>query len=296
MRREFKGGIITIMAIILIALILLYPQLTAPNEGTQGNHNETEIIISINFGKKVVEMRNITPGYNVIDALEKIANVSTAYNGKFVTGINGINQNRTFFWFYYVNGMLSNIGASSYKIHPGDKIRWDFHRWDQSFIQYAEIADFPEPFLHGFDGKVYNTTIVYEKRYYEYALTLQSYFKKLGVSVKITENVSKEEIQSCNIIIIGDVPSITDTLGSIHDKLGWFYYSRDGFIVDSNNEEYRGAFIEMSQSPFNPKGLNSCENTVTWIYATSDDYMSEAIENLLNGHYHGFWYFNGEKL
>ena len=294
MQRRLKGGIIAFIAILLIVVILLYPQIPQ-NQAPQMPQNNTKIIISLYFGEKIIEEKNVKPGENVIDALEKIANVSTAYNGKFVTGINGIRQNGTFFWFYYVNGILANVGASLYKIHPGDVIRWDFHRWKSNSINYAEIADFPEPFWHGYNGMVYNTTIVYQNRYFKYAKELSSYFEKFGINPTLTENITKEELQNNNVIVIGYESSICDYLNSIHTKLGWDYYVKDGNIV-AGERVYQGSFIQISQSPFNPKGLNSCENVIMWIYATDENYLSVSIENLLSGNITLFWYFNGERI
>ena len=293
MQRELKGGIIALIAVILIAVILLYPQIPQ-NQTPQVPQHTTKIIISLYFGEKVIEEKNVEPGGTVIDTLEKIANVSTAYNGKFVTGINGIHQNSTFFWFYYVNGILANVGASLYKIHPGDVIRWDFHRWNSNSIKYAEIADFPEPFWHGYNGIVYNTTIVYQEGYFKYAKELSSYFEKFGINSTITKSITKEELQHNNVIIIGYNASICNYLNSIHTKLGWDYYVKNGDIVARGNA-YHGSFIQISQSPYNPKGLNSCENVIMWIYGTNENYVKESIENLISGSITSFWYFNGER-
>ena len=297
MQRELKGGIIAIVAIVLIAIILLHPQFPIENQNPDKNpKNTTKIIISLYFGEKIVEERDVEPGNSVIDTLEQIANVSTAYNGKFVTGINGINQNGTFFWFYYVNGILANVGASLYKIHPGDIIRWDFHRWNSKSIQYAELADFPEPFWHGYDGRVYNTTIVYQKEYLKYAKDLNAYFKRYGINATLTENITNEELQRNNVIIIGYNTQICTYLNNIHTKLGWDYSVKNGYIEDSRGYTYYGSFIQVSQSPYNPRGLNSCENVIIWIYGTNENYLKESIENLMSGSISSFWYFHGEKI
>lgn len=286
MERRVKGGVVTVVGVVIVLVILLYPYL--PRSPVKKSENYAEIIISEDFGERNIKTVEVKPGQSVIKTLEDNFNITTAYGGKFVTSIDGIRQNATHFWFYYVNGILANVGAAYYIIHSGDTIRWDFHVWNQNEIIYAEIEDFPEPLLHGYGGNVYNTTIVYSSGYEKYAIELKNYLSQRGVNVSVGNNISKYE----NVIILG-YPKQVSEINENYKKFGWKYHVQNSLIIGPNRK-YRGAFAQITQSPFNPKGLGVCENVVIWIYATDASYMQKAIKDLENGKISSFWYFTGE--
>ncbi len=62
-------------------------------------------------------------------------------------------------WFYYVNGVEASQGAASTAVHRGDRIWWDLHDWSATNSVPAVVGSFPEPFVHGIDGKRYPTTL-----------------------------------------------------------------------------------------------------------------------------------------
>jgi len=291
-RKLYRNGIIAVLAILLIIMIIVNPLRPSPVENIE---TKTRMIISINFGAEVLKEGEIGADISVMDALKSLAHVETAYNGKFVVSIENISQNSTHSWFYYVNGILANVGAEDYVIHPGDVIRWDFHSWNSPHRVYAELDDFPEPFLHGYDGHIFPTLIVYDNNTSKYAERLKSYFENIGIEVNMTKELpSSSALERDNLIVLG-MPEIAIRLNEMHTKLGWTYYVDNGKILDYSSREYRGAFIQISTSPFNPKGLNACENVVMWIYG-DDEHLSEAMDSLLDGKVGGFWYFSGEEI
>jgi hypothetical protein len=93
----------------------------------------------------------------VMRLLQRNARVKTRYGGNFVQGIDGRaggrSGGRRVDWFFYVNGIESSRGASDVKVHDGDRIWWDRHDWGTTLHVPAVIGSFPEPFLHGVDGK-----------------------------------------------------------------------------------------------------------------------------------------------
>jgi hypothetical protein len=56
-------------------------------------------------------------------------------------------------WFYYVNGVEAPRGAAATNVHRGDAVWWDLHDWSQSFYTPAVVGSYPEPFVHGIEGK-----------------------------------------------------------------------------------------------------------------------------------------------
>jgi hypothetical protein len=83
--------------------------------------------------------------------------VETRYGGRFVQAINGISSGakdgRRSDWFYYVNGIESDVGAAEKKIYGGDYVWWDYRDWTTAMRVPAVVGSFPEPFAHGSEGK-----------------------------------------------------------------------------------------------------------------------------------------------
>jgi hypothetical protein len=78
--------------------------------------------------------------------------VDTSYGGQFVNGINGVRS--TFGgvssasaadWFYWVDGVLADVGAADWKLKGGDTVWWDYHRWSGAMVLPATLDAFPVP-------------------------------------------------------------------------------------------------------------------------------------------------------
>ncbi len=93
----------------------------------------------------------------VMRLLQRNARVTTRYGGGFVQSIDGRGAQRRGGelrdWFFYVNGVESEKGAASVTVNEGDRIWWDRHEWGAAMRVPAVVGSFPEPFLHGIDGK-----------------------------------------------------------------------------------------------------------------------------------------------
>jgi hypothetical protein len=63
-------------------------------------------------------------------------------------------------WFYFVNGYEADRGAAEYRLHPGDVEWWDYRSWKNAAHVPVVVGAFPEPFLHGYDGKRRRTVVV----------------------------------------------------------------------------------------------------------------------------------------
>jgi hypothetical protein len=104
-----------------------------------------------------------TPGAKVSGAdtvmrvLRRNAKVTTRYGGEFVQSIDGVSggrqDGRPTDWFVYVNGILTDKGAGAIDVHGGDRVWWDHHDWGVTPDVRAVVGSYPEPFVHGLDGK-----------------------------------------------------------------------------------------------------------------------------------------------
>jgi Domain of unknown function (DUF4430) len=106
-------------------------------------------------GGEVVIDTTVPAGISALEALRRKAEVETRYGGRFVQAVNGIEgdlaQQRDWFWF--VNGYEGDRSAADYELHDGDVLWWDHRSWAGEMRQPVVIGAFPEPFLHGYDGK-----------------------------------------------------------------------------------------------------------------------------------------------
>ncbi len=93
----------------------------------------------------------------VMRVLQRNTKVQTRFGGNFVQSINGVRggrrDGRPVDWFVYVNGILADEGAAAIDVHGGDRIWWDHHDWGVTPDARAVVGSFPEPFVHGSEGK-----------------------------------------------------------------------------------------------------------------------------------------------
>lgn len=99
----------------------------------------------------------------VLRVLDGDADLTTRYGGGFVQSIDGVEATtrggRRYDWFFYVNGVESPVGSADVGLRDGDRVWWDYRDWSTAMRVPAVVGSFPEPFLHGFEGRDYATRI-----------------------------------------------------------------------------------------------------------------------------------------
>ena len=138
-----------ILTAFLILTILSFPTLCAA-EDVEGKAPAT-LVVTKNFSRPpLVEKRVPAEGSSCMDILRSCARVETAYGGSFIVSINGISgTSNAGAWFYYVNGVMADVGADRHTPRAGDVIQWDFHPWRASAWIAAIVGSYPQPFLSG---------------------------------------------------------------------------------------------------------------------------------------------------
>jgi hypothetical protein len=131
--------------------------------GTGGTKGTASVWVTRDRGAKVILVRGVPAGLTAMQALERVARVKSRYGGRFVQSIEGIAGSASALrdWLYFVNGYEADRGAAEYRLRPGDVEWWDYRSWSGGAIHVpVAVGAFPEPFLHGYDGKR-RPTIVY---------------------------------------------------------------------------------------------------------------------------------------
>ncbi len=110
----------------------------------------TEEVLSIPGAK-------VSGADTVLRVLQRNATVKTRFGGEFVQSIGGVaggrRDGRPVDWFVYVNGSLTDQGAGAVGVNGGDRIWWDHRDWGLTPDVRAVVGSYPEPFVHGEDGK-----------------------------------------------------------------------------------------------------------------------------------------------
>jgi hypothetical protein len=111
----------------------------------------------------VLLVRSVPADETVLQALERSAKISTRYGGRFLQSVNGLSGSiaSRHDWFFYVNGVEGSRSAADYRLRAGDVAWWDYRDWGKTGMSVpAVVGAFPEPFVHGYDGKVRPTIVL----------------------------------------------------------------------------------------------------------------------------------------
>ena len=280
------------LALFVVTAILTGCATTTPPPS--GSTVSVRIVATRDFGGELIfdRVAEIEGGDSAQEALRGVAEVGMA--GSYIEGIEGIYGNQEHYWFYYINGILANVFASGYKLHDGDIEHWDFHDWSYSMHgSSAIIGDFPEPFLHGYAGKVYPTLVAYTGNLRGEAERLRSRLEELGVrevAIRNATELSSDEKELSNLILVctSDFELVAE-LNEVYDRLGLFAYFENGKLKVLNAkgkvvEEYGAGsgVIQAIQSPWNPKGNWACENVAWMVSGTDEAGVKKAVDALID--------------
>ena len=141
----------------------------------------------------------------VMSLLARNYAISTRYGGKFVQSIDnlggGEQGGEPVDWFYYVNGVQATKGAAATDVHRGDQIWWDRHDWSQTEDVPAVVGSFPEPFLHGYEGKRYPVRVECTSVTGRACRTVAARLRELGVPAAIAATGSGGEPQTLRVLV-----------------------------------------------------------------------------------------------
>ena len=127
-----------------------------PGEAAQGTASLT---VTRDYGTLrmlTATLENPTPSDTVVRFLDEHAEIETEYSGNFVSSIDGVEGSTVDGgfedWFFFVNGVYSDVGAGEFALRPGDRVWWDHRAWAEAYRVPIVVGSFPEPWLHGFRG------------------------------------------------------------------------------------------------------------------------------------------------
>ena len=123
--------------------------------GAAGHGPTARLWVTRDRGAEVLVDAAVPAGVNAIQALDQHAEIETRYGGRFVQAVNGLegslDEQRD--WFYFLNGIEADLGGAEVEVRAGDVVWWDLRSWEEEMSRPVVVGAFPEPFLHGWDGK-----------------------------------------------------------------------------------------------------------------------------------------------
>jgi hypothetical protein len=146
--------------VVALALLLAACAATGCGFGAGADVGGVSLTVTRDYGAELLpvpERDSIVESDTVMRVLERNAEIETRYGGGFVQSIDGLEAEerfgRSFDWLFYVNGVESTVGAADYPLRGGEAIWWDYRDWSAAMRVPAVVGSWPEPFLHGYDGK-----------------------------------------------------------------------------------------------------------------------------------------------
>ncbi len=270
----------------------------------------------------IAEMFDITKlapaNTNPVELLASVANItagastlvmSVEYNGTAILdhGTEMVNnETRSHYWYPYVNGIpVPGTEWETHNLCHDDVLHWDILAYIQGTDGNGEpvsykprlVMDYPEPFLHGYEGTVDNVTIVYPDEilcYKDKADAIRvglngSGVPEASIHVRAYSEVTDLERDNAHLILLGtptNNPFIA-YVNSIHTEVGMpIYFDGDKIIDDSFNRsdaydpEYELSFvIESCDNPYDetPTAGHRC----VWLAAAVEDYWAYKAADVL---------------
>ncbi len=135
-----------------------------PGEAQEGGG--AELRITRDFGQELLDSAptdQVRVGDTVMRFLRTTdPDVKTTYGGRFLQSLQGLEGGGSgggVDWFFYVNGRLGGASATDTDLYPGDVVQWDYHDWNGAMDIFAIVGAYPEPFVHGAEGKKIPTKV-----------------------------------------------------------------------------------------------------------------------------------------
>ena len=169
---------------------------------------EVRLTVTDDFGREKV-LEKVGPEVRgrdtVMRLLQRNAKVQTRYGGGFVQTIDGRSggreDGRPVDWFYFVNGVLAEKGATSVRVGASDRIWWDRRDWGLAMDVPAVVGSFPEPFVSGVDGERVPTRLECDDSESESCDAVQRKLLDLGVTAAKSRPETQGGTESLRVIV-----------------------------------------------------------------------------------------------
>lgn len=267
-----------ILSFLVITYLLAFPVLCM----AQGR---VTLVVTRGFSSPPLVQKKVTvKGRSCMEILKRCARVETAYGGGFVVSINGIKGGKKDgAWFYYVNGLMADVGADRYIPRSGDIVQWDYHPWTLSAWVSAIIGSYPQPFLSG------GCQIFFSPEMDGPSVRLTKGLKKLGIDNISQSPLGGKEIpaEGPPLVIIGtwddlrEVPWMKDIIKN-RKKAGLFLdFGKSGMSVLNMNGKTVKTFSHAGAIVALKLGYGASARALWIVTGTEEESVIRALELLM---------------
>ncbi len=165
----------------------------------QKEKGKAQVWVTRDRGSTMLDRGTVPAGLTALQGLDRIAGIETGYSGAFVNEIDGVASSSTQQrdWFFFVNGYEADRGAASYRLRAGDVEWWDYRSWHGSERVPLVVGAFPEPFLHGYDGKRRTATVRFGP-----GLRTEAFALAKVVHARSVAAIGKPVASSANLLVV----------------------------------------------------------------------------------------------
>lgn len=114
--------------------------------GSGGGRGTATLWVTRDRGAHVVFAGTVPANLTAMQALSRVQKITTRYGGRYVQSIDGISGSLStqHDWFYFVNGIEADRGATEVRLHPGDVEWWDYRKWPPLTVPIV-VGTWPKP-------------------------------------------------------------------------------------------------------------------------------------------------------
>jgi hypothetical protein len=188
--------------------------------GAGATPSDVSLLVTSGFGAHVIHAAGplkVKGQETAMSLLQRNYRVHTGQGGGFVESVEGVagghEAGQPVDWFYYVNGVEATKGADATNVRSGDSVWWDRHDWSQAEGVPAVVGSFPEPFLHGIEGKRLQVRVECAALAGYACRTVAARLRSLGVS-SVIGSIASMGNPSVLSVLVAPWASIAGRLGA----------------------------------------------------------------------------------
>ena len=133
--------------------------------GSAGGEEGTATLwVTRDRGAELLLETKVEAGQTLMRAVDSKVDLETRYGGRYVQAIDGLagSLEGQSDWFWFVNGYEGDRSASAYRLRDGDVAWLDYRAWEREGEARIVVGAFPEPFLHGYEGRTRPAVVRFE--------------------------------------------------------------------------------------------------------------------------------------
>lgn len=122
---------------------------TVSQDAPAADEPAAALVVTARFGEETLLEQTVPPDQSVLAATRGATPVETSFGGGFLAGMLDRESDaaRRRDWFYWVDGILGEVGAGDRDLLEGEEAWWDYRGWSALADVWAVVGQWPAPFV-----------------------------------------------------------------------------------------------------------------------------------------------------